>query len=85
MALLTSDGLALIKSARPFFKEGKLMKIEMLRDTVAEGKPVAVGDVVKVKDEEAIMFCTMGKARPASEKAKKPKYRDDLAAKLSTR
>ena len=61
------------------------MKIEMLRDTVAEGKPVKVGDVIKIKDEEAIMLCTMGKAKPASEKAKKPKHRDDLAAKLSTR
>nr|ADI23557.1 hypothetical protein [uncultured nuHF2 cluster bacterium HF0770_42C12] len=61
------------------------MKIEMLRDTVVEGKPVSVGDIVKAKDEEAIMLCTMGKARPASEKAKKPKNRDDLAEKLSTR
>ena len=64
MVLLTSDGSALIASARPLFKEGELMKIEMLRDTVVEGKPVAVGDVVKVMDEEAIMLCTMGKVRP---------------------
>ena len=84
MALLTSNASPLV-SGCSLFSEGKLMKIEMLRDTVAEGKPVAVGDVVKVKDEEAILLCTMGKARPASEKAKKPKQRDDLAAKLSTR
>ena len=85
MALLTRDGSALIASAHPLFKEGKFMKIEMLRDTVVEGKAVSVGDLIKCSDDEGIKMCQMGKARPASEKAKKPKHRDDLAAKLSTR
>mgnify|MGYP001174961732 CR=1 FL=1 len=84
MALLTSNASALV-SGRSLFSEGKLMKIEMLRDTVVEGKAVSVGDVIKCSDDEGIKMCQMGKARPASEKAKKPKHRDDLAAKLSTR
>ena len=84
MALLTLNASALV-SGRSLFSEGKLMKIEMLRDTVVEGKPVAVGDVIKCSDDEGIKMCQMGKARPASEKAKKPKHRDDLAAKLLTR
>ena len=46
----------------------------------------SAGDKVTIKDEEAIMLCTMGKARPAAEKAKAPKNRDsDDAEKLSTR
>ena len=62
------------------------MKIKMLRDTVVEGKPVAVGDEVKCADEEGIKLIQMGKARPAAEKAKKPSNREgDQDKKLSTR
>ena len=58
MALLTSNASALV-SGRSLFSEGKLMKIEMLRDTVVEGKPVAVGDVIKCSDDEGIKMCQM--------------------------
>ena len=48
------------------------MKIEMLRDTVVEGKAVSVGDVIKCSDDEGIKMCQMGKARPASERQRSP-------------
>ena len=58
----------------------------MLRDTVVDGEAKATGDKVTTSDENGIILCTMGKARPASEKSKKPTNRDDdTAEKLSTR
>ena len=58
----------------------------MVRDTVVEGEPRQTGDKVTVKDETGIMLCSMGKAKPAGEKAKAPKNREsDQAEKLSTR
>ena len=61
------------------------MKIVMLRDTVVDGEAVKTGDKVTTSDENGITLCTMGKARLVSEKASKPKHRDDTAEKLSTR
>ena len=85
MVLLTSNASALL-SGLSFFKEGKVMKIKMLRDTIVDGKAVSVGDDVKCSDEEGIKLIQMGKAKPAAEKAKKPSNREgDQDKKLSTR
>ena len=71
MALLTSNASALV-SGRSLFSEGKLMKIEMLRNTVVGDKAVSVGDFIKCSDDEGIKMCQMGKARPASERQRSP-------------
>ena len=60
-------------------------EVEKLKLIFAANTGMRVGDIIKCSDDEGIKMCQMGKARPASEKAKKPKNRDDLAAKLSTR
>ena len=57
----------------------------MLRNTVVDGEAKETGDKVTTSDENGIMLCTLGKARPAGEKSTKPTNRDDTAEKLSTR
>ena len=44
------------------------MRILITRDTVADGKPVFVGEVVDVKPETGQLLLQMGKARLAPEK-----------------
>ena len=43
------------------------MRILITRDTVADGKPVFVGEVVEVKPETGLVLIQMGKARKAPE------------------
>ena len=48
-----------------------MIEIEILQDTVADGKPVYAGQVIKVKESDARLLVALGKARPAGKHPKK--------------
>ena len=50
-------------------QEIKLMKVKILRNTVANGQPVEVGQIVDVSESDAAMLIGIGKAEAVNEKA----------------
>lgn len=63
-----------------------MRKVEITRGTVAGGKPVAVGQVVKLDDADAAQLIALGKAVPVGQAPPKVDNRDnDHAEKISKR
>ncbi len=65
----------------------KTMKVKILKDTVAGGKPAKAGSTVTVKEQDAKLLIGMKKAEPVVEsKGQKVKDRESgLKEKLSER
>lgn len=53
------------------------MKIEILRSTIADGKPVKAGDVVEISDSNAKTLILLGKAKAVGELHKKEHKKEE--------
>jgi hypothetical protein len=84
VVLDSTKGAGLI-SRRPIIKRGALMKVQISRATVADGRRVVPGEVINLDANQAKTLINMGKALPVADAPKVENREKDVEKKTSKR